>query len=131
MNVVGRSEGEVKYRGKMESPVSSYTKLRILIGLPDILTDFVQSFRLVYEGHVLWGLLLLLWIFVPCVVSLLYVATLKIRKQRSLTMMKYLVLVMMTHIAICQPFFESGPELISQWAVFWSGVHQPPCPYLW
>lgn len=108
----------------MESPVSSYTKLRILIGLPDILTDFVQSFRLVYEGHVLWGLLLLLWIFVPCVVSLLYVATLKIRKQRSLTMMKYLVLVMMTHIAICQPFFESGPELISQWAVFWSGVHR-------
>jgi len=109
---------------RMEAPLSSYMKIRILISVPDTLTDCVVGFRLIHAGHLLWGLTILLWILVAGLASLLYVLAQKIRKKRSFTWMKYLMLTMTTYISISQPLFESGPALVTQFAVFWSGVHK-------
>ena len=108
----------------MESLCSLYLAARILLGFLDIACDSLLCAALVLEGHLFWACLVGGWVVVALIFSFLSVVVKRCRRGEPLTASKYLLLSLKTHTEYGQAFFQSGPELVIQTALVWTGIYQ-------
>ena len=108
----------------MKSICSLYFSVRIIIGLLDIATDSLLCASLIIEGHLFWASLVGGWIAVALVFSFLSVLIRRCQRREPLPARKYLLLTLKIHTEYGQAFFQSGPELVIQAALIWTGIYR-------
>ena len=108
----------------MKSICSLYFSARIIIGLLDIATDSLLCASLIVEGHYFWASLVGGWIVVALLFSFLSVLIRRCQRGEPLSAGKYLLLTLKIHTEYGQAFFQSGPELIIQTALIWTGIYR-------
>ena len=108
----------------MESIFSAYFVCRLIIGLLDGVSDILVGFHLLSRGHPYWCLAVLVWVVAAVFISCLYVLLGRCRQGDPMTGAKFLVLGIKVHAEIVAAYFQSGPSLIVQLVIVWSGVHQ-------
>ena len=108
----------------MENIWSAYFVFRLIIGFLDSLSDILVGFHLICDGHPNWGLAILGWILVALLISFLYVLAGRCRQGDPMTVTKYVLLSLKVHAEIVAAYFQSGPSLIVQLVIVWSGVHR-------
>ena len=108
----------------MKSVCSLYFSIRIIIGLLDIATDSLLCASLIIEGHLFWASLVGGWIVVALWFSFLSVLTRRCLRGEPLPARKYLLLTLKIHTEYGQAFFQSGPELVIQAALIWTGIYR-------
>lgn len=106
----------------MNSVCSLYFSARIVIGLLDIATDSLLCASLILEGHLFWATLVGGWIVVALLFSFLSVLIRRCQRGEPLSCKKYLLLTLKIHTEYGQAFFQSGPELVIQTALIWTGI---------
>ena len=108
----------------MNSVCSLYFSARIILGLLDIATDSLLCASLILEGHLFWATLVGGWVVVALVFSFLSVFIRRCQRGEPLSCKKYLLLTLKIHTEYGQAFFQSGPELVIQTALIWTGIYR-------
>ena len=106
----------------MKSPYSAYLCTRVLLGSLDLASDLLVCVHLVLEEHLAWAALIGLFILTGFIASFLSVLIQRCRRGVPLTPYKYFLLSFKVHAEYGEAFFQSGPQLIIQLILFWTGV---------
>ena len=108
----------------MKSLCSFYFAVRIVLGFLDIVCDSLMCAALILEGHLFWASLVGGWVLVALLFSFLSVVIRRFRQGEPLPACKYLLLSLKIHTEYGEAFFQSGPELVIQTALMWTGIYQ-------
>ena len=108
----------------MKSLCSLYFAARIIIGFLDIVCDSLLSAALILEGHIFWASLVGGWVVLAVLSSVLTVVIRRWRRGEPLPASKYFLLSLKIHTEYGQAFFQSGPELVIQTALLWTGIYR-------
>ena len=108
----------------MNNLCSLYFSVRIVLGLLDIATDSLLCASLILEGHLFWATLVGGWVVVALLSSFLSVLIRRCQRGEPLPASKYLLLTLKIHTEYGQAFFQSGPQLIIQTALIWTGIYR-------
>jgi len=103
---------------------SAYLVFRILIGLLDITSDILLCVHLILEDHLFWALAVEGWVVLAIVMSILAVIVERCRRGVPMSPCKYILMSIKIHAEIGEAFFESGPQLVTQLVLLWSGILQ-------
>jgi len=119
---------------------SLYLVARLIIGAVDVLTDVAHTGHLLGGGHGYAGLATGVWVVIGWGVAVGAVLTGRCRTGDPMPCGKYALLAMVIHADIVGAFVESGPELVVQMVLVWSGVNKydaqallgpPSWPWFW
>lgn len=108
----------------MKNYCTAYLSLRVFIGLLDIASDILLCVHLVRNDHLYWGLVVAGWVVFAFLISILAVLVERCRRGIPMSPCKYILMSLKIHAEIGEAFFQSGPQLITQLVIIWSGVHQ-------
>ena len=106
----------------MKSPCSAYLCARVLLGSLDLASDLLVCVHLLLEKQLAWAALIGLFVLTGFIASLLSVLIQRCRRGVPLTAYKYFLLSFKVHAEYGEAFFQSGPQLIIQLILFWTGV---------
>ncbi|XP_023342674.1 uncharacterized protein LOC111712331 [Eurytemora carolleeae] len=107
----------------MNEKIKPYLIIKIILGVLILIADFVVGVRLLSGGYLLWGLLTLGCILTGVLVSLLVVCLGRCSTGDSMSCSKFTILTLKVHAELTGAFFHSGPQIVVQLAVFWSGIY--------
>ena len=108
----------------MKNSCTAYLIFRIFIGFLDLASDILLSVHLILDDHLYWGLVVAGWVIFAFIMSILAVLIERCRRRVPMSPCKYILMSLKIHAEIGQAFFESGPQLITQLILFWTGIHQ-------
>eukprot|EP00092_Neocalanus_flemingeri_P020266 GFUD01021948.1.p1 GENE.GFUD01021948.1~~GFUD01021948.1.p1 ORF type:complete len:578 (+),score=103.58 GFUD01021948.1:72-1805(+) len=108
----------------MKNYCTVYLIFRIFIGFLDIGSDILLSVHLILEDHLYWGLAVAGWVGFAFLMSVLAVLVERCRRGVPMSPCKYILMSLKIHAEIGEAFFQSGPQLITQLVILWSGIHQ-------
>ena len=108
----------------MKNSCSAYLAFRCFIGLLDIGSDILLCVHLILEDHLFWGIAVAGWVVLAILMSILAVIVERCRRGVPMSPCKYILMSSKIHAEIGEAFFESGPQLVTQLMILWSGIHQ-------
>ena len=117
--IIFEFEGEIS---KMKC--SAYLVFRFLIGILDISSDILLCVHLILEDHLFWAIAVEGWVVLAIVMSIFAVIVERCRRGVPMSPCKYILMSMKIHAEIGEAFFESGPQLVTQLMLLWSGILQ-------
>ena len=110
----------------MKSSCAVYLFFRCVVGFLDVTSDILLSLHLILEDHLFWGLAVLGWILFALLMSFSAVIVERCRRDVPMSTCKYILMTFKIHAELGEAFFESGPMVIMQLMMFWSGMHLHP-----
>jgi len=110
----------------MKSSCAVYLFFRCVVGFLDVTSDILLSLHLILEDHLFWGLAVLGWVLFAFLMSFSAVIVERCRRDVPMSTCKYILMTFKIHAELGEAFFESGPMVIMQLMMFWSGMHLHP-----
>jgi len=105
-----------------EPVCSAYFVTRLLLGGLDFTSDLVLASLLLASGHTGWAGAIFVWILAGFIVAVVAVVAGRWSHGRPMSAGKFFLLSFRFHVELTQAFCQSGPQLVTQLAMLWSGV---------
>ena len=102
----------------------TYLVMRIVIGFLDISSDILLSVHLLLEDQLFWSTVVAGWVLFAFLMSIFAVILERCRSRMPMSPCQYILMCFKVHAESGEAFFESGPQLITQVVIFWSGIQR-------